>query len=319
MFKQLTFLIFLIFSLSGCQTTNTSNTTYTKDNEQLIKESYTSTVDNTVRQYFVYLPKGYDQNLDKKWPVMMFLHGNGERGNGVEDLDYAMIHGPLYEAWVQKRDLPFIIIVPQLHLFEADFPDQHQFQQRTKAMVPKRLDIGVPDRNEQYVPSYPMTTETHVTDMSDVPVLLPAGWERAEQDLLGMLDTVENNYRSDMSKTYLTGLSYGGFGTWYMASKHPDKFAAIAPIVGWGHPELMAPIAEYNLPIWAFSGGRDNVIPTKYFYAGMNELERLGHNNLRFTVHEDLGHDTWTRVYSGADIYDWLLQFSTVESDSDGK
>lgn len=319
MFKQLIYFIVLITSLSACQNTDTESP-YSVSNsknssDKLLRESYTSTIDNKTRQYFVYLPNGYDENSDKTWPVMMFLHGNGERGNGMGDLDYAMIHGPLYEAWVQKRDLPFIIIVPQLHLFEKDFPDQHQFQQRTKAKAPKRLDIGTPARSKHNAPPYPMTTQAHVQDMSKIPPLLPAGWERAEQDLLAMLDNIELNYQSDMSRVYLTGLSYGGFGTWYMASKHPEKFAAIAPIVGWGHPQLMAPIAKYNLPTWAFAGGRDEVIPAKYFYAGLNELERLGHNQIRFTVHQDLGHDTWTRVYSGADFYDWLLQYSIEDKE----
>ena len=43
--------------------------------EQLLRDSYISTLDNKKRDYFVYLPKGYD--AAKKWPVLFFLHGNG--------------------------------------------------------------------------------------------------------------------------------------------------------------------------------------------------------------------------------------------------
>jgi predicted peptidase len=92
-----------------------------------------------------------------------------------------------------------------------------------------------------------------------------------------------------------------------MASRYPNRFAAIAPVVGWGHPSLMPPIAKHDLPVWAFAGGRDSAVNIQYFYAGLNELERLGHSNVRFTVHEDKGHDAWTRVYSGDDLYTWLL------------
>ena len=114
-------------------------------------------------------------------------------------------------------------------------------------------------------------------------------------------------YQTDPNRLYLTGLSYGGFGTWYMASKHPEMFAAINPIVGWGHPDLMEPIAMANLPTWVFSAGRDPAVRKRYFLPGLNRLEELGHTKLLYTIHEDMGHDAWTRVYSGDDIYSWLL------------
>ena len=148
-----------------------------------------------------------------------------------------------------------------------------------------------------------------LTDMSEVAPLLPQGWELLETDLIAMLDNVQAKYRVNVNKTYLSGLSYGGFGTWYMASKYPERFAAIAPVVGWGHPSLMAPIAEHQLPVWQFAGGRDSAVNIKYFYAGLDILETLGHNDVRFTVHEDKGHDAWTRVYSGDDLYQWLLSY----------
>ena len=114
-------------------------------------------------------------------------------------------------------------------------------------------------------------------------------------------------FRIDPDRVYLTGLSYGGFGTWFLAARHPQRFAAIAPVVGWGHPEQMAPLAERRMPVWVFAGGRDPAVPVKYFYTGLNELERLGHDEVRFTIHEDGGHDVWKRVYAGRDLYDWLL------------
>jgi len=81
---------------------------------------FESQLDGSDREFFVYLPPGYHEQPDKDWPVMLFLHGHGERGNGLDELGYVMNIGPLYEAWVQKRDLPFIIISPQLHMFGMD-------------------------------------------------------------------------------------------------------------------------------------------------------------------------------------------------------
>jgi predicted peptidase len=136
---------------------------------------------------------------------------------------------------------------------------------------------------------------------------LPAGWFRLESDLIQILDDVGKSFRADPARVYLTGISYGGYGTWYMASHHPERFAAIAPVVGWGHPDLMPALAEHQVPIWVFAGGRDPAVPVRYFYPGLNALEELGHPEVRFTIHEDMGHDTWRRVYAGEDLYDWLL------------
>jgi len=48
---------------------------------------------------------------DKNWPVLMFLHGNGERGNGKDELDFSMVHGPLMEAWVQKETFLLLSLI----------------------------------------------------------------------------------------------------------------------------------------------------------------------------------------------------------------
>lgn len=275
--------------------------------EQLLKIPYRSAIDQSEREYFVYLPKGYENQPDKKWPVLLFLHGNGERGNGNDELDFVLMQGPLYEAWVQKKDLPFIIISPQLHMFGWDKKGISYIDNRSANDIPKRLIDGVPNRRPAFETTDNIQRNASLTNMDDVEPLLPQGWELLEVDLLSMLDNVQTSYRVDTNKTYLTGLSYGGFGTWYLASQYPQRFAAIAPVVGWGHPSLVAPIAKHQIPVWVFAGGRDSAVNIKYFYAGLDALERLGHTDVRFTVHEDKGHDAWTRVYSGDDLYRWLL------------
>ncbi len=272
---------------------------------ELHRVTFTSAVDNLERDYFLYLPKGYHEAEEQEWPVMMFLHGNGERGNGKDELDYVMIHGPLYEAWVQKRDLPFIMIVPQLPMFGRDTMGLPYIDNRTRSQIPVRLEEGVPPRDPEGRPNYPIGP---MVPADSFPlVTLPAGWDWIEEDLMSMLDHVNDNYRTDENRIYLSGLSYGGFGTWYMASKHTNLFAAICPVVGWGHPSLMPPIAEAKLPVWVFAGGRDPVVQPQYFFGGINKLEELGHNQVRFTIEADMSHDVWRRVYGGQDVYDWLL------------
>ncbi len=278
-----------------------------KSEEQLLRISYTSKTDHTERDYFVYLPKGYDQTSKKEWPVLMFLHGDGERGNGKDELDYTLIHGPLYEAWIQKRDLPFIMIVPQLHMFGRDSLGLSYIDNRITDWIPKRLTSGVPDRSNIFKSDQPMRGAVPA-DSIPGNLRYGGGWDNVEEDLMTMLDKTLKDYNTDTNRVYLSGLSYGGFGTWYIASKNPKRFAAINPIVGWGDPLLMDSIAYYKIPVWVFAGGRDNTVQVQYFFEGVNKLEELGNDKVRFTIHEDMGHDTWRRIYSGNDIYNWLLE-----------
>ncbi|WP_456376180.1 carboxylesterase family protein [Lutibacter sp.] len=299
--KNIIFLITLISTLVSCNQIGTL-----KSEERLLRIPYTSAIDSTNREYLLYLPKGYNKNDTKKWPVLLFLHGNGERGNGKEDLDYVLIHGPLYEAWIQKRDLPFIIIVPQLQMFNQDKLGLSYIDNRTKDWIPKRLKNGVPKRTKKHLINRPMLG---AIPADTIPKLFHTedGWNKVENDVLTILDQVQKDYNADENRIYLSGISYGGFGTWYIASKNPKLFAAINPIVAWGHPSLMDSIAKYKIPVWQFAGGRDNIIPLKYYYKGLNKLEKLGHHNIKFTIHEDMAHDTWRRVYKGEDIYNWFL------------
>ena len=56
---------------------------------QLLRRSYMSTATEKQREYFLYLPAGYHTETGKRWPVILFLHGGGERGDGLGDLEDA--------------------------------------------------------------------------------------------------------------------------------------------------------------------------------------------------------------------------------------
>lgn len=272
----------------------------------LLRPAYESTATGKERQYLLYLPSGYDAAKEEEWPVIFFLHGGGERGNGLEDLDFVLAHGPLYEAWIQKHDLPFIIVAPQLPVF-----DQHE-QLRWRGEKPVRLADGVPPRWPGIPAEGPIRRETEMREPAWTPDISegygpPDGWWRVEEDLVRILDDVLDNYRADAGRVYLTGLSYGGYGTFFMAAVHPDRWAAVAPVVGTGDPATAPVIAGHRLPIWIFGGGRDTVVRVGWLYAMARALEEAGHPDVRFTVHEDMTHDAWTRVYRSRDFYDWLL------------
>lgn len=137
---------------------------------------------------------------------------------------------------------------------------------------------------------------------------LDDGWDLIEKDLLTMIDETITGFRGDAERVYCTGLSYGGFGTWHMAQTHPERFAAVGPICGAGDPRKMQPIVDAKLPIWIHQGGRDPVAAAEHVLASARALEAAGHPEVRMTVHEDLAHNVWTRVYEGVDLYDWFLR-----------
>ena len=276
---------------------------------ELIRLTYHSEKMNAERDYFVYLPRGFGQQ--KAWPVIMFLHGTGERGDGKAELDYVLTHGPIFEAWAQKRDLPFVIISPQLPIYDqGEIP---YIKTRTLAVVPRRLAAGINPYPAHYTgkdvmqgqlsEDFPPTLADYGQNSSD--------WCTMADEVMGLLDHVLANYKGDPKRVYLTGLSAGGKGTWYVAAKHPEKFAAIAPVVGSASVALAPALAEAKLPIWVFAGGRDVTDnKVKYFYPLLNKLEELGHLDVRFTIEADMGHNAWIRVYASQDLYTWFLSHS---------
>lgn len=275
---------------------------------QLKRVSYQSARTKAERDYFVYLPPGHASRKD--WPVMLFLHGNGERGDAKGELDYVLAHGPLFEAWCQKRDLPFIIISPQLPMFGQG--DVDYIKNRTTAQIPRRKPEGInprPDTSWARMDE-PMRGKQPDDKLPDGPEGPIDGWFEIADEVMAMVNRSVADFSGDPKRVYLTGLSYGGFGAWFLAARYADRFAACAPIVGYGHPDHAAPIAKSKLPMWVFAGGRDPIVQMRFFYAATNAIEKIGTSELRFTSEEDLGHFTWVRVYEGQDLYDWFLRHS---------
>lgn len=273
------------------------------DEPRLERVSYASVATDQERDYFVYIPAGYSERKD--WPVLLFLHGNGERGDGKGDLGFVLKHGPIYEAWIQKRDLPFVIIAPQMPLFGQG--EVSYIKNRSADDIPRRLPDAVSPRSKGKSGGAAM--QGQLAEPSPYPPEgMKEGWALLEDELMDMVDHVITNFRGDSDRVYLTGLSYGGYGTWHLGAQFPDRFAAIAPVVGHGHMDHAPSLAEAGLPIWQFAGGKDPVVPVRHFYEALNELERLGHPEVRFTIEADQGHAAWVRVYAGEDLYRWFLE-----------
>ena len=113
----------------------------------------------------------------------------------------------------------------------------------------------------------------------------------------------------DTNRIYLTGLSLGASGTWFLAIKYPDKFAAIAPMSGFTrHIDYIMKNTDKlnNIPIWAYHGKLDRVVEFEDTEWMINKLE--GKNkDLKFTYIPDGGHGIHWFEYPKQELYDWFL------------
>lgn len=128
--------------------------------------------------------------------------------------------------------------------------------------------------------------------------------------LVGLLEDVSARYPIDTGRIYLTGISMGGSGVWHLAMTYPDKFAALVPVCAdqeWyiGEPQQLERIS--HIPVWAFHGAQDDVIPAETSEQLVDAFREAG-GEARLTVYEDLGHNCWNRAYAEDELYAWLLE-----------
>lgn len=225
-------------------------------NAPLPSDSFKWTIRSTGElKYLLYLPKEYSaKKKSDRWPLMLFLHGAGERGT---DVQRAAVHGPM--SLVRKgTNFPFIIVAP----------------------------------------------------------ICPAGEQWQNEPLLQLLNRVEKKYAVDTNRVYLTGISMGGYGTWKLGLARPERFAALVPICGGG--SLIDIIlgtrdktdAFKTLPIWAFHGAKDDVVPLDESERMVKLLKKLGVKDVQLTVYPEAMHNSWTETYNNPKVYEWLLQQS---------
>ena len=122
--------------------------------------------------------------------------------------------------------------------------------------------------------------------------------------LMALLDDIESNYDVDRDRVYLTGLSMGGFASWTLGCFYPERFAAIAPICGGGDSFFVKSMKD--VPVWAFHGAKDDVVPVERSKEMVGAVNAAG-GNAKLTVYPEAGHDSWTQSYDNPALYEWFL------------
>ena len=122
--------------------------------------------------------------------------------------------------------------------------------------------------------------------------------------LEALVEEIIDDLNVDEDRVYLTGLSMGGSGTWALACRRPELFAAIAPICGWSVPSKAPRLKD--VPVWAFHGNRDEVVGVHESTNMINALHEAG-NDARLTIYPEAGHNSWTQTYNNPQLYEWLL------------
>lgn len=130
-------------------------------------------------------------------------------------------------------------------------------------------------------------------------------WKDDPAALIALLNSVMDQYQIDRKRVYLTGVSMGGRGTWDLASRYPEYFAAVAPLAAKPVlPEEWKP-QFVSLPVWAFHGDKDDICPLKDDEAMVDAVRAKG-GKPRLTILAGQGHYI-AGVYKNQELYDWFL------------
>lgn len=268
-YLQIPALALAVALLAGCSTTRRGEF---KDNQHAL--SFKRTVTKTVGyDYLLFLPKGYDAKAEKKWPLILFLHGAGERGTNI---------------WLVSVHGPPKLVKPVVPAAKGETDEQRRQREAASKMLSENFIVVSPQ--------------------------CPADTRWDNDTVLALLDHITASHKVDTSRVYLTGLSMGGFGTWSLGCRYPERFAALAPICGGGEriDILIASRRKkaelQSLGVWAFHGEKDTTVPPEESWKMVGALKNAGVKDIQLTIYPEAAHDSWSASYANPKLYEWFLQ-----------
>lgn len=226
-------------------------TAQAQDFPEFDKLQYTTSDDTLLYR----LLKPATQKENERYPLVIFLHGSGERGNdNVVTLKHI---APLFLKESNRATYPCFVMVPQ---------------------CPENENWTYPDWYRE--PKEPMSS------------------------VISLIDSLKTLPSIDTSRIYITGLSMGGYGTWYLLTKYPDMFAAAVPICGAGDAHQVEKFI--HVPIWNFHGAKDDAVSVDNSRKMIQALKDAGGNPI-YTEYKKVGHESWVNAYSEPKLLPWLF------------
>ncbi len=201
----------------------------------------------------------------KTYPLVVFLHGAGERGT---DNELQLLYFPTQMAqphW--RKRFPCYILAPQC-------------------------------RNDRKWMEVDWSSKTDPT--------MPDTAGEQLQAVMKMLETTLKEEQVDHRKIYLTGLSMGGFGSFDLAIRNPDLFAAVAPICGAADPNRVSAISK--VPVWIVHGDQDTAVSVERSRSAAAALRSAGGTPVYVEL-PGVGHNSWTPGYEDNDgLVPWMFR-----------
>lgn len=216
--------------------------------------------------YQIMYPENYDSS--KRYPLVVFLHGAGERGN---DNQKQLTHGKQFLIDNFRINYPAIVIAPQ-----CPVDDYWANVRRNEINGRSEFTFGLTDK-----PTRSMETLISLVNW----------WVSS-----GLIDT---------NRIYTGGLSMGGMGTFELLWRMPNTFAAAFPICGGSANDILNLYAK-NTAVWIFHGEVDNVVSPDFSRNAYNRLKELG-CDVKYTEYEGVNHGSWNNVFAEKELIPWLF------------
>lgn len=223
---------------------------------------------NDTMPYRLLLPKSYDKN--RKYPLIVFLHGSGERGR---DNEAQLVHGAALFLRDSIRDrYPAIVVFPQCA------------QNSYWSNVVIKMDSVTGQRS------------FHFGD--------EGAPSKAMKLLMKLLVQLEDTYHPDRKHIYVGGLSMGGMGTFELVRRKPKYFAAAFSICGGADPATAPKLVHTRW--WIFHGLKDNVVDPRFSKEMAAALKAAG-ADVRLTLYPEANHNSWDSAFAEKDLMPWLF------------
>jgi predicted peptidase len=220
--------------------------------------------------YRILYPKAFDPA--KKYPLVLFMHGAGERGN---DNEKQLVHGSkLFLADSNRDEFPAIVIFPQCPAGEY----------WAKADIVRSSTGNTFDFNYGGAPNKSLGL------------------------VMALIKSYQQNHFIHENQLYVGGLSMGAMGTFEILSRMPDTFAAAIAICGAGNPYTVGNYAK-KTHLWVFHGGEDNVVLPSYSEKMVSALKLAG-ADVKFTLFPEANHNSWDPAFAEPDLLKWLFSHS---------